>query len=114
MPRGKPKKKHKKLKRDCRTLKAKALSSLKTGLVAFNSLTDEGRATTVLLHMQHAAEMILKAALLQNGYALFEKGESKSIGFKKCLGKVKLHLNVTEELAGPFRSMDAHRDVEQH
>lgn len=107
-------KKAKKLKRDCRTLKAKALSSLKTGLIAFNSLTDDGRTTSVLLHLQHSAEMILKAALLQNGHKLFDKGESKSIGFKKCLGKVVTDLNISEEVAGPIRSIDAHRDVEQH
>ncbi|MHB8153283.1 MAG: DUF3644 domain-containing protein, partial [Bacillati bacterium] len=108
------KKKAKKLKRDCRTLKAKALSSLKTALVAFNSLNDEGRTTTVLLHLQHSAEMLLKAALLQNGYKLFERGESKSIGYKKCLAKVVEHLKVSEEIAGPIRSIDALRDVEQH
>lgn len=68
----------------------------------------------MLLHLQHAAEMILKAALLQNGHALFERGESKSIGFKKCLGKVIANLKISEEVAGPFRSIDAHRDVEQH
>jgi hypothetical protein len=103
-----------KLKRDCRRLKAKALSSLRTGLVAFNGLADDGRVTTVLLHLQHAAEMLLKAALLQNGFTLFERDESKSISFKKALGKVVSELKVDEAIAGPLRSVDALRDVEQH
>jgi hypothetical protein len=106
--------KHKKLKRDCRRLKTKALSSLKSGLVAFNGLSDEGRVTSVLLHLQHSAEMLLKAALLQSGHALFERGQSKSIGFKKCLAKVVSDLKINETIAGPIRSIDAHRDVEQH
>ncbi|MEK0361639.1 hypothetical protein [Pseudomonas sp. CBC3] len=40
-----------KLVRDARTLKTKALCSLRTGMQAFNSFDDDGRITTVLQFM---------------------------------------------------------------
>ena len=43
----------------------KALDSLIFTIEAFNSPHDGGRATRVLLHLQHAFEMLLKAALVQ-------------------------------------------------
>lgn len=44
-------------------LGGKALSSVRTAMTAFNSPHDDGRPTVVLLHVQHAFEMLLKAAL---------------------------------------------------
>jgi len=41
----------------------KAVASLVTAMTAFNSPVDTGRTTHVLLHLQHAFEMLLKAAL---------------------------------------------------
>ena len=45
-----------KLRREARTLKAKALCSLRRAVTAFNACDDDGRTTCVLLHMQHAAK----------------------------------------------------------
>src|SRR5205085_1469632 len=44
-------------------LKDKALASMRRMVRAFNELDDDGRQTTVMLHLQHAFEMLLKAAL---------------------------------------------------
>ncbi|WP_198021861.1 HEPN domain-containing protein [Paracoccus sp. J39] len=49
-------------------------------MTAFNSFHDEGRVTTVLLHAQHACEMLLKAVLVQNKQPVFEKNNGMSIG----------------------------------
>jgi hypothetical protein len=54
-----------KLKQQTRVLKRKALTSFITAAEAFNSPRDDGRVTKVLLHLQHAFEMLLKAALVQ-------------------------------------------------
>lgn len=62
-----------KLVRDARILKTKGLSSLRTGLVSFNSFNEDGRSTTVLLHLQHACEMLIKAALSQKRIPIFDK-----------------------------------------
>lgn len=49
-----------KLLRDARTLKTKAIGSLCTAMTAFTSYDDAGRVTMVLMHSQHACEMLLK------------------------------------------------------
>lgn len=51
------------VRRDTRTLKAKAVASLRRAAQAFNGLDDDGRHTSDLLHLQHAFEMLLKAGL---------------------------------------------------
>jgi hypothetical protein len=53
--------------RDAKILKDKALHSLSRGLAAFNSHENSGRVTAVLLHFQHAGEMLVKGALVQKG-----------------------------------------------
>ena len=67
----KPKRKVK-LRREARNLKAKALCSLRQAVTAFNACGDDGRTTCVLLHMQHAAEMLLKAILVQKRVKVFD------------------------------------------
>lgn len=58
------------LRQEARVLKGKALSSLVTAMEEFNLPRDDGRATRVLLHLQHAFEMLLKAALVQAGVSV--------------------------------------------
>lgn len=103
-----------KLVRDAKTLKLKAVSSLKTSMTAFNSFHDEGRVTTVLLHAQHACEMLLKAVLVQNKQPVFEKNNGKSIGFERCLGICLARHGLTEQEAGVMRAVDRLRDAAQH
>lgn len=55
------------------TLHGKALSSTRTAMTAFNSPHDDGRPMVVLLHIQHAFEMLLKTALFQEGARVFGK-----------------------------------------
>jgi hypothetical protein len=106
--------KRRKLRREARTLKAKALCSLRRAVTAFNSCDDDGRATCVLLHMQHAAEMLLKAIFVQKGVRVFDPNKRTSIGFEKCVNLATQHARLTEEEAGLLRAVDALRDAEQH
>lgn len=103
-----------KLVRDTRTLKQKAIHSLKASMSAFNSFDDEGRVTTVLLHAQHACEMLLKAVLVQNKEPVFDKKTGKSIGFERCLGICAAKHGLTEQDAGVMRAVDRLRDAAQH
>lgn len=103
-----------KLVRDARTLKTKALCSLRTGMQAFNSFDDDGRITTVLLHLQHACEMLLKAVLVQNKAKVFDKEAGRSISFDRCLGLCTAHFGLTAEEAGAMRAIDSLRDAAQH
>src|SRR4051795_5328266 len=95
-------------------LKDKALASLRRAVKAFNDLDDEGRQTAVMLNMQHAFEMLLKAALADKKIRVFDKRSGRSIGFEKCLGLSGQHLGLSQEQVGLLRATDALRDDEQH
>lgn len=103
-----------KLRRESRMLKAKALASLRRAAGAFNDFDDVGRTSTVLLHLQHAFEMLLKAALVQQGVKVFDKRDGRAIGFEKCLNLGQEHLKLSADDAGTARAIDALRDDEQH
>jgi hypothetical protein len=102
-----------KLRREAKTLKQKSLCSLRRGLSAFNSYDDDGRVTTVLLHLQHASEMLLKAALIQKRVGIFDTA-GRSYGFEKCVNLAKIHCGLTDGEAGVMRAVDSLRDAEQH
>lgn len=104
------------VKNNARALHAKALASMRTAMSAFNSPHDEGRHTSVLLHMQHAFEMLLKAALAQQDRKVFDKTTGRSIGFEAAVRQAQQlpGVKVTTEEAGTLRAIDALRDDEQH
>ncbi len=99
-----------------KTLHGKALSSMRTAMTAFNSPHDDGRPTVVLLHLQHAFEMLLKAALSQGVAKVFDKKSGRSIGFEAAI-KQSCQLagfKLNQDEAGTLRAIDALRDDEQH
>jgi hypothetical protein len=51
------------MRRDARLLKGKAISSLRRSVNLFNGLDDDGHLTSVLLHAEHSAEMLIKSSL---------------------------------------------------
>jgi hypothetical protein len=95
-------------------LKGKALASLRRAASAFNDFDDVGRTSTVLLHTQHAFEMLLKAALVQKSVKVFDARDGRSIGFEKCVNLSVEHLALSEREEGTVRAIDALRDDEQH
>lgn len=103
-----------KLKREARTLKAKAIASLKRGLEAFNNHDDDGRPETVLLMLQHASEMLVKALLVQKGQDVFDKEKGTSIGIERALNIAQSKGWMSAAQAGAIRVIDAMRDQAQH
>lgn len=89
---------------------------MRSAMTSFNSPDNDGRETRVLLHLQHAFEMLLKAALVQDRMQVFDKKTGRSIGFDRCLHEAKqsARVKLTEAEAGTLRSVDAMRDDEQH
>jgi hypothetical protein len=100
--------------RDARLLKTKALASLRRCARAFNDFDDDGRVSTVLLHLQHGFEMLLKASLIEKNVPVFDKRKGRSIGFDKSVSIGAEKLRLTEEQCGLLRAVDALRDDEQH
>lgn len=104
-----------KLRNKTRYLRNKALASMRSAMVAFNSLDEDGRATRVLLHLQHGFEMLLKAALVQDRQPVFDEKTGRSIGFDKCVNLGQpAPISLTAEEQGTLRTIDAMRDEEQH
>ncbi len=105
-----------KLRQVARTLKAKSFTSLRTAVVTFNSPVDDGRTTTVLLHLQHAFEMLLRAGLQQGRTRVFDKRSGRAIGFERsiALAQQSARIKLTDAEAGTLRAVDAMRDDEQH
>jgi hypothetical protein len=104
----------KRLRRDARILKAKAIASLRRAASAHNSYEEEGRSTTVLLHLQHAFEMLFKAGLVEKRVRIFDPQMGRSISFEKAIKLGQEHLRLSDEEAGTARAVDALRDDEQH
>ncbi|MBE1236409.1 hypothetical protein IHV25_01910 [Phaeovibrio sulfidiphilus] len=103
-----------KLKREAKTLKIKSIASLKRGLEAFNSHHDDGRPEAVLIMLQHASEMLIKALLVQKGVDVFDKEKGISVGIEKALNIAQSKGWVSSEKAGAIRVIDAMRDQAQH
>jgi len=103
-----------KLRREARILKGKALASLRRAAGAFNSYDEDGRVTSVLLHLQHSFEMLVKSALVQRRVRVFDPKDGKSLGVGRCVNLGVEHIGLTEPEAGTIRAIDAMRDEEQH
>jgi len=95
-------------------LKDKALASVRRAVKAFNDLDHDGRQTAVMLNLQHAFEMLLKAGIADRKVRVFDKRTGRSIGFEKCLALAGEHLGLSPEQIGLLRAIDALRDEEQH
>ena len=102
------------LMRDTKTLSTKAIYSMRAAMSRFNAYDDEGRICTVLLHLQHACEMLLKAVLVQNRVTVFDDKSGMSIGFDRALNLCRQNHGLKEGEAGTMRVIDALRDAEQH
>lgn len=103
-----------KLKREARTLKNKAIASLRRGLEVFNGHDDQGRTESVLLHLQHSSEMLTKALLVQKSKNVFDKQKGLAIGLDKALSVATSSGFMTAAQAGSIRALDTMRDAAQH
>ncbi|WP_210668930.1 hypothetical protein [Pseudomonas protegens] len=103
-----------KLKREARTLKSKAIASLRRGLEVFNGHDDHGRTESVLLHLQHSSEMLTKALLVQKSKEVFDKQKGIAIGLEKALNVATASGYITPAQAGSIRAIDTMRDAAQH
>lgn len=105
------------MKLEAKVLHIKALDSLFLSIDHFNRPYDRGRPEAVLLFMDRAFELLLKAVIVHKGGKIIEKGESLTIGFEKCVrkclseGKLKC---LTEEEAFTIQTINSLRDAAQH
>lgn len=73
------------MKREARMLLEKASDSLLLCIEKFNCPFERGRVTSILIFLDHAFEMLLKAAILHRGGVIRKRGESETLGFDACV-----------------------------
>jgi hypothetical protein len=105
------------MKREPKLLLQKACDSLLLSVELFNRPHDRGRVSATLIHLDHAFEMLLKAAIVHRGGRIREKRAKETIGFNACVrrglsdGKIKF---LTEEQALTLQTINGLRDAAQH
>jgi len=105
------------MKREAKLLLPKAISSLRLSIDHFNSSSDIGRTEAVLILLDHAFEMLLKASLIERGAQIRGKGENNTIGFDHCLRKGLTEGGVkflTEDQVLSRQTLNNYRDAAQH
>lgn len=105
------------MKREARLLLGKSCDSLVLSIELFNRPNDRGRVSSTLIQLDHAFEMLLKAALLHRGGRIREKRAKETIGFDACVRRALSdgkHKFLTEEQALVLQTINGLRDAAQH
>lgn len=102
------------MKRRTRLLKTMAMESLTLAVEVFNRPSPTARTQGVLLHLQHAFEMLLKAAIWEERGRIQPKGGGNSYSLRDCLGIVRGMGLISEDEAVVAATIAGHRDAVQH
>ena len=106
------------MRKEAKTLHGKAVNSLVIAVDHFNRCWDRGRTEAVLIMLDHAFELLLKAIIVHRNGSIREKNkEGMTIGFDLCLRKCLSDSNVkclTEDEAVTLQSLNTLRDAAQH
>ena len=105
------------MKREVRALLGKAVDSLFLSIDHFNRPSDRGRSDAVLICLDRAFELLLKAAIAHRGGRIREPRVAETIGFDKCVRKCLTEDAVkclTEEEAFTLQTINGLRNAAQH
>jgi hypothetical protein len=95
----------------------RSLDSLVLAVDHFNRPWDRGRKESVLILLDRAFELLLKAIILHKGGKIREPYAKETIGFYKCVRKCLTDVNVkclTEDQALTLQIINSVRDAAQH
>lgn len=105
------------MKREAKLLLGKACDSLVLAIELFNRPHERGRISGTLIQLDHGFEMLMKAAIVQRGGRIRDKGAKETIGFDTCVrrsltdGTIKY---LTEAQALVLQTINGLRDAAQH
>lgn len=105
------------VKKHAKALLDKSLDSLVLTIDHFNSPWDRGRHEAVLILLDRAFELLLKAIILHKGGKIREPYSKETIGFEKCVRKCITDTKVkclTEEQGLTIQIINSFRDAAQH
>lgn len=106
------------VRKEAKTLHCKAVDSLVIAVDHFNRAWDGGRTEAVLIMLDRAFELLLKAIIVHKGGDIREKAkEGTTIGFdpclRKCFSDAKLKCLSEEEVLA-LQALNTLRDAAQH
>lgn len=105
------------MRKEAKHLFQKAVDSLTISIELFNRPNDAGRIHGVLIFMDHAFEMLLKASIVERRGKILQEGKSETIGMssciRKCLSDDKVRF-LTEEQVLVLQTLNSLRDAAQH
>ncbi len=105
------------MKKEVRQLREKGINALVLSIDHFNRPWDRGRTEAVLILLDHAFEMLLKAAIRHRGGAIRKPRVKQTIGFDACVRKGLTDATVKfleEEQALTLQTINGQRDAAQH
>ncbi len=105
------------MKKHTKILFGKAVDSLILSISLFNNPWDRGRKEAVLILLDRAFELLLKAIILYKGGKIREPYAKETIGHEKCVKKCTSDNQVkclTDEQALTIQIINSLRDAAQH
>ncbi len=105
------------MKREAKLLLEKACDSLVLSIELFNRPIDRGRVSSTLIQLDHAFEMMLKAAIVHRGGSIREKRAKETIGFDACVRRSLSDGTIQflgDEQALVLQTINGLRDAAQH
>jgi hypothetical protein len=106
------------VRKEAKTLHGKAVDSLVIAVDHFNRAWDRGRTEAVLIMLDRAFELLLKAIIIHKGGDIRNGArEGTTIGFDQCLRRCLSDVNLkclNEDEVVALQSMNALRDAAQH
>ena len=105
------------IKKEPASLVAKSFDSLTLAIELFNRPSDFGRRDSVLILLDHAFEMLLKAGILHKGARIRDPGMSITIGFGTCVARAKSNPAcrfLSDDEGIVLLTINGQRDAAQH
>jgi len=103
------------MKRQVRQFRDRAINSLILGIEAFNRPYERGRVEAVLIWLNHAFEMLLKAAIVDRRGSVEDRATGESYTFQKCLNIAQSDLQLLrQDAAMSLSTMNDLRDCAMH
>lgn len=104
------------MKKEVKALKRKSEESMLLSVDHFNRVGDLGRPEAVLLLLDRALELLLKASISHRGMEIRERRNSNTIGFDTCVRRALSGdaAFITEDQAIGLQALNGLRDAAQH
>ena len=103
------------LKKNVSPMLQNSIESLTLAIELFNRPAEVARVHSVLMLLQHAFEMLLKASILQRTGSIHEREQRYTYGFDRCLVMAEQQLKIlSSDGRSTLSILDAQRDQAAH